>query len=386
MGLTTALAGVGAGLRVALIDRAPLDRVVADGRASSLAPTSLQMFENLGVEIADHVQPLRDMLVTEGQPDSPWRLHFEGDGDGGDLGGLVENAHLRAALLKAIAAQTELTLFAPVEAQVSARDASGVQIDVGGQEITAALLVAADGRDSALRRASGINVNATSYNAASLVAIVEHDAPHDGLAWQGFAQTGPLALLPLTEQRSQVVWSGPTAAIEAAVALPEADFLGLLRERSGDYLGAMRLSTSRASWPLRLQIAETFVAERLALVGDAAHVIHPLAGQGLNLGLRDVASLIEGVMDARAAGQDIGVAGLLEYDAARRPDVKLMGAATHGLFNLYQVKSTAIGHLRRAGLFLTNRTTALKSAMRLEAAGQTGTLPRLMQPGFQTDI
>jgi 2-octaprenyl-6-methoxyphenol hydroxylase len=382
VGLTTALALAKTGLSVILVDRDDLDRQAPDGRASSLAPSSLRLFENLDVEIKRHVQPIRDMLVTEGAPDSPWRLHFEGDGDGADLGGIIENTHLRAALLKALKSTPEISVFSPAQADILTRDGSGVIADINGETVEAKLLVAADGRESVLRRRAGITSQRFDYDVAALVTILSHALPHDGLAWQGFSATGPMALLPLTGQRSQLVWSGPTAAIQAATQLPEADFLALLSERSGGYLGALSLGAPRASWPLRLQMADAFTAERFALVGDAAHVIHPLAGQGLNLGLRDAASLADGLSDARQTGQDIGVSGLLDYESSRRTDAKLLGATTHSLSKLFQVKRTAIGHARRLGLSLTNRSSIAKSGLQREAAGEIGTLPRLMRPGM----
>lgn len=381
VGLTTALACAEVGLSVALLDRAPL-AVRPDGRAFALAASSLRLMRNLGVEIIDHVQPIRDMLVTEGPADSPWRLHFEGDGDGADLGGLIESAVLKAALISRVQTTDGIQVIAPIEIEAATHDGAGVEIQSGLGKLTAKLLVAADGRNSVLRRKAGINVQRFDYDASSLVTTISHSLPHDGLAWQRFLPDGPLAVLPLTGNRSQIVWSSSTQASEAAVSIDEVDFLALLSEKMDGYLGEMSLSAPRVAWPLRLQVADHFSATRLALVGDAAHVIHPLAGQGLNLGLRDAAALADGLKIAKSNGEDIGVAGILDYSSARNADTRLMGLTTHMLANVYKVKNTAFGHVRRLGLALTNRSRLAKSALQEEAAGEVGKQPELMRARF----
>lgn len=379
VGLTMALACAKSGASVAMVDRRALDAEVPDGRAFALAATSLTLLSNLDVDLGDRLQPIRDMLVTEGAPDSPWRLHFEGDGDGSDLGGMIRSPDLGAALLARVEAEDAVTVFAPFEAKDIIHDASGVSLKVGRKVLKAKLLVAADGRESRLRKAAGITVQRSDYDMASLVTTIAHELPHDGLAWQRFSTNGPLAVLPLTDGQSQIVWSAPTDLTAAAVALPEADFLALLSDRMDGYLGDMTLAAPRQSYPLRLQVADSFTATRLALVGDAAHIIHPLAGQGLNLGLRDAAALSDGVKSAQANGQDIGVAGLIDYQNARMTDARMMGATTHMLSMITQVKTPAFGHLRRMGLALTNRSQGLKSRFKKEAAGRTGTPPELMR-------
>jgi len=381
VGLTTALCCAETGLTVGLMDRKAVT-AGGDGRASALSASSLRLMENLGLDLSSDVQPIRDMLVTEGTPDSPWRLHFEGDGDGGDLGGLIENQKLKAALLAKVKATKSIQIIAPLMIVEATHTASGVNVSSDVGNITAKLLIAADGRESALRRKAGINVQRFDYDACSLVTTIVHELPHDGLAWQRFLPGGPLAVLPLTEQHSQIVWSGPTAQINAAEALEAEDFLALLFEKMDGYLGELELAAPRVSWPLRLQVADQFTADRLALVGDAAHVIHPLAGQGLNLGLRDAAALADGLKAAKETGQDIGVAGLLDYESARNSDTRLMGATTHALANLYRINSPAFGHARRLGLALTNRSEIITSALRKEAAGKTGSLPELMRRPF----
>lgn len=381
VGLTTALACAETGLSVALLDRAPV-RVGEDGRAFALAASSMRLMANLGVDIADDIQPIQDMLVTEGPADSPWRLHFEGDGDGADLGCLIESAVLKAALISRVDMTDGIQIIAPIEIQAATHDGSGVEIISDHGQLTAKLLIAADGRNSVLRRKAGINVQRFDYDASSLVTTISHALPHDGLAWQRFLPDGPLAVLPLSGNRSQIVWSSSTQASAAAVAIPEADFLALLSEKMDAYLGEMSLSAPRVAWPLRLQVAESFSGIRLALVGDAAHVIHPLAGQGLNLGLRGAATLADGLKTAKANGEDIGVAGILDYSSARNTDTRLMGMTTHMLANMYKVKTPTFGHVRRLGLALTNRSRMATSALQREAAGETGSLPDLMRARF----
>lgn len=381
VGLTTALCCAEYGFSVALLDRKEVAEG-QDGRASALSSSSLRLMQNLNIQIESELQPIRDMLVTEGPPDSPWRLRFEGDGNGSDLGALIENQPLKAALLERVSDSREISIVAPLQIKMAEHEVSGVKVESDLGTFTAKLLIAADGRNSVLRRKAGINVQRFDYDAASLVTTISHDLSHDGLAWQRFLPGGPLAVLPLTGQRSQIVWSGPTQAIAAAAALSEDDFLALLFEKMEGYLGDLTLTAPRASWPLRLQVADDFTATRLALVGDAAHVIHPLAGQGLNLGLRDAAALADGLKAAKQTGEDIGVAGLLDFQAARNTDTRLMGLTTHALANLYRIRQPVVGHMRRLGLALTNRSSALNSALSREAAGETGRLPSLMQSRF----
>jgi len=378
VGLTTALACAESGSSVALIDRKQIEGG-ADGRASALSATSLCLFENLGVDIAGSLQAIEDMLITEGVPNSPWRLHFEREDNSENLGALIENPRLKTALIDRVKRSDLIATFAPVDILRTHRDVSGVIVETDQSTLTARLLIAADGRDSVLRRKAGITVQRFDYDSASLVTTISHSLPHDGLAWQRMIQGGALALLPLTGQRCQVVWSGPAAAIQAANDVTEAAFLDLLNEKMEGYLGTMSLLAPRQSYPLRLQLADSFTTERLALVGDAAHVIHPLAGQGLNLGLRDAAALADGIKMARKTGQDIGVAGLMDYDLWRNADTRAFGALTHAIAQATMPKSAALGHLRRLGLSMLNRSSGMKASFKNQASGQRGTPPDLMQ-------
>ena len=381
VGLTTALACADSGAQVALLDRAEIV-TGADGRASALSKTSLRLFENLGVDLSGNLQPIRDMLVTEGAPDSPWRLHFESYEGDADLGALIENSALKVALIKRVAETKSIQTLAPITVQGFEDDAARISLDTDQGQLTAKLLIAADGRNSVIRRKAGITDQRFDYDAASLVTTISHALPHDGLAWQRIIKGGALAVLPLTGARSQVVWSGPTKGVQAAGALNEADFLSLLSEKMDGYLGEMRCIAPRQTYPLRLQVADSFSKGRIALVGDAAHIIHPLAGQGLNLGLRDAAALADGVKSAVETGQDIGVTGLLEYDLWRNVDTRSLGFLTHIISEISGTKVTALGHARRLSLALTNRSRALKLILGKRASGEAQELPNLMQKRY----
>ena len=378
VGLTTALACAEGGAQVALLDRAEI-AMGADGRASALSTTSLRLFINLGLDILDDLQPIRDMLVTEGAPDSPWRLHFEGDEAGAGLGALIENAALKTALIARVKDSKSIQIFTPITVQNFEDNSANIRLETDQGELTASLLVAADGRNSVLRRKAGITDQRFDYDAASLVTTVSHLLPHDGLAWQRIIKGGALAVLPLTGDRSQIVWSGPSKGIQAAAALNEADFLALLSEKMDGYLGEMSCTAPRQTYPLRLQVADSFSKGRVALVGDAAHIIHPLAGQGLNLGLRDAAALADGVKTAIETGQDIGVTALLEYDLWRNADTRSLGLLTHVISEISGTKITALKHARRLSLALTNRSATVKSSLGKRASGEAQELPNLMQ-------
>jgi len=378
VGLTSALACAESGAKIALLDRTAI-KAGADGRASALSATSLRLFENLKVDLSDHLQPIQDMLVTEGTPDSPWRLHFEGDGDGGDLGALIENPALKLALIERVRASSLIQCLEAISIQDFVDEGSKVTLQTDRGQYSGKLLIAADGRQSSFRRKSGMTVQRFDYDAVSLVTTVSHGLSHDGLAWQRIIKGGALAVLPLTGNRSQIVWSGPTKAVMAAAALEEAGFLSLLSEKMGGYLGVMELTAPRQTYPLKLQVADSFSKGRMALVGDAAHIIHPLAGQGLNLGLRDVAALADGVKQAVETGQDVGVMSLLDYDLWRNVDTRSLGLLTHVISEASSANLTAIGHVRRLGLALTNRLPGLKSALEKRAAGEGRELPSLMK-------
>ncbi len=359
-----------------------------DGRAYALSASSLRLFKNLNIDISQDLQPMRDMLITDGPlgEEPSWRLHFGGDSYEANAPHMIESARLSAVVFDKLRATKGVTVYAPSMIERLAHDVSGVSGSIDGQEIRARLLIAADGKNSPIRTRAGIATDGRDYGQSALVTTIAHSLPHDGLALQRFLPGGPLAVLPLTAQRSQIVWSDKRAAIKAALSLSDEDFLNELSFRLGDHLGEISLAAARQSYPLRLQLSQNYVGTRLVLIGDAAHVIHPLAGQGLNLGLRDVAALHDVLKAAIATGRDIGGSALGEYAAWRKLDMTSLAAATDGLSYLYASPRgpisrpvyKALGHLRRVGLSALNDANIAKEAIMREAAGDIGERPSLL--------
>jgi 2-octaprenyl-6-methoxyphenol hydroxylase len=249
-----------------------------------------------------------------------------------------------------------------------------------GTQLRASLIVAADGRNSPAREAAGIKLIGWPYDQMGLVATVEHELAHNGRAEEHFTPSGPFAILPLPGNRSSLVWSERTEAAQRMLALPMQEFEQELKLRFGDHLGEVKLISGRHGYPLAMYLAETFTAPRLALVGDAAHVLHPLAGLGFNLGLRDVAALADCIHDAASLGLDIGSEAVLDrYTQWRRFDTVATGAMMDGMNRLFANTNPVLTLLRRAGLLAVNRMGGLKSMFVSEAAGASGNLPRLLR-------
>ncbi len=387
VGLSTALACAHKGASVCLLDaRDPYEGLDAgfDGRASAIAASSFAMFRHLGVAdaLGGQVQPITDMLIADGGVGdiSPLTLHFDSADVSGPTGYMIENCLLRRALLAQIEGHEKAVLRAPIEVKETRRDSGQVKVTLGdGAEITAKLLVAADGRNSALRRGAGIEVQCFAYDQKAIVTTFKHELSHDGVAHQIFFAGGPLALLPLTDNRCSIVWSDKAEAVDAAMALDEAAFTAELARRIGGFLGEISLCAPRAAYPLSLQMAERYTDARLALVGDAAHAIHPIAGQGLNMGLRDAAALADVVAEARSVGLDIGGAALGDYAAWRNFDNKALAMSTDILNRLFSNNIAPVRHARRLGLAAVNRFKPAQKFFMQEAAGESGALPSLLR-------
>jgi 2-octaprenyl-6-methoxyphenol hydroxylase len=358
-----------------------------DGRASAITASSRRMFEALGVweAIAPHAQPINRIVVTDSAPgvsERPTLLQF-GDGEPGSVASayIVENRHLYDKLFKAVEESPHIALV-PNTRIVSLDFGKGparLETD-GGRTILADLVVAADGRNSPAREAAGIKTTGWDYGQTGIVTAVGHELPHEGCAEEHFRAAGPFAILPLTGNRSSLVWTEATDTARQLLALSDEDFLAELSARFGTHRGAVSLIGARHGYPLSLFVAERFTGPRLALLGDAAHVVHPIAGLGLNLGLRDAAALAEAVARARYLGLDIGSeATLKHYSQWRRFDTNVTALATDVLNRLFSNDFPGLRQLRDTGLRLVNMAPPLKSLFMREAAGQTGHLPKLMR-------
>ncbi len=357
-----------------------------DARALALSAATKNLLSVLGVwpALEEGAQPITSIDVTDSPLHAERRPHFLGFEDvlGADQPGayLVEYGALYRALETAVAHAEGVDIFAPdTVADYSAGPFSLAAKLASGGTLTARLLVAADGRNSKLRDRAGIKCVSWSYPQVGIVTTVAHTRPHHGRAVQHFLPVGPFAILPLAGNRSSIVWTEAKERGAEIMALDEAGFTAELAARFGAKLGEMKLAGPRQSFPLAFQIARSFVADRLALIGDAAHVVHPLAGQGLNIGMRDVAALAEIIVEDARLGLDTGSpVGLERYQRWRRFDSAFSAAVMDGLNRLFSNDSAPLRVLRDLGLGLVDRTPALKRFLVREAAGATGTVPRLL--------
>ena len=385
VGLTLGCALAGAGVEVVVIERADpaaLTDAAFDGRVSAIAFGSRQALAAIGVweRLAPEAQPILEIRVSDG--DSPLFLHYD-HRDVGDapLGYIVENRHIREALFAAAEGHGRLRLIAPGRVRRLARGAAAVEATLAdGRRVRARLAVAADGRESRLRRDAGIAVTSWRYAQTSIVCTVAHERSHRGIAHERFLPAGPFAILPMTGNRASLVWTERADLAPEMLALDDAAFTAEMARRFGDFLGALEVAGPRWSYPLALMHAERYTDARLALVGDAAHVIHPIAGQGLNLGLRDVAALAEVLVDARRLGLDLGGGATLErYARWRRFDNTVLIAATDGLNRLFSNDIAPVRLARGLGLAAVDRLAPLKRLFMRHAMGTLGELPRLMR-------
>jgi 2-octaprenyl-6-methoxyphenol hydroxylase len=359
-----------------------------DVRASAIAASARRLLQKIDAWPGEYAQPIRSMRITDSALDDgvrPSLLNFAGDsGDIEPFAHMVENRHLLAALNEAFAKSGIGLINASVTKTSIDRQRRRLDLD-DGNTVQAKLVCACDGARSKLREEIRTQMIGRDYNQAAIVTTIFHEEPHLGEAIEHFLPAGPFAALPLLDNeqgrhRSSIVWTESKKDVTALVALPENEFIVALTERLGHSLGKLSLAGPVQSHPLSVKLAPRFIGERLALVGDAAHIIHPIAGQGLNLGFRDVAALTEVVVDAYALGQDIGAMSMLEhYQQWRRFDTLMMGIATDGLNALFSNESIILRGLRSLGLSIVNRTVPLKDFFISSAAGTLGDVPKLMR-------
>jgi 2-octaprenyl-6-methoxyphenol hydroxylase len=370
------------GLRVALVDRRPFT-VPDDKRAFALSAGVRCVLDTLGVwdALASEAQPIRAMKITDsgvGDMSRPVFLTFEGDvAPGEPYAHMTPNRVLTRVLLEAIESRVEFV--APVEVTGYSADAANASLSLkDGRTLRAPVIVAADGALSALRGMAGVGVVSHDYRQAGIVTTIAHELPHEGVAYEHFRPAGPFASLPLLGNRSSLVWTESTEEAARLKALPLDEVAGLIEIAMGSALGKVTVEESLQSFPLRLQLARAFVAPRLAVIGDAAHVIHPLAGQGLNLGFKDAAALAEVLVDAMRLGLDPGAPDVLaRYQQWRRFDTSLMAAVTDNLNRLFSNDVAPVRAIRDVGLGLVDRMTPIKDALIARAAGLESDGPRL---------
>ena len=374
--------------RIALIDRSagpgPAKR---DSRASALSAGSKHMLDALGVwpALAEDAQPVTSIEITDSSLEAgvrPVLLTYDNVTDAHEPATyIVPNAALYDALYAAAKRIASIEWIVPGEARDFSSGETGVRVRLAdGREIEASLLIAAEGRDSKLRETAGIGIVGWSYPQIGIVTTVRHERPHEARAVQHFLPAGPFAILPLTGNRSCITWTEDEENGKRIMSLEDAGFLAEVEKRFGGKLGAVALDGPRQSWPLKTHLARRYVADRFALIGDAAHGVHPLAGQGLNLAFRDVAALIEVIADAVRLGFEPGNAqALARYERWRRFDSALSAATFDGINRLFANDATLIRSAREIGLGLVDRVPMLKRFFVGEAAGLTGELPRLLK-------
>ncbi|MDP1730103.1 MAG: FAD-dependent oxidoreductase [Devosia sp.] len=391
VGLTLALALARSldGIRVAVLDRRDF-AVPKDQRASAIAAGVRRVFESLGLweALAPAASPILGMKITDsgtGDISRPLFLKFEGDvAPGEPFAYMLPNRATIGALLEAV--KGNVTLIAPVEITGYAADAALARLSLkDGRVIAAPLLVAADGGNSALRGMAGISVVAHDYGQAGIVTTIGHELDHEGTAYEHFRPAGPFASLPLRDaegrgRRSSLVWTESREAAARYKEMPLTEVAGIIEAVMGSSLGRVSIEENLQVFPLKMQIAYDFIAPRLALIGDAAHVVHPIAGQGLNLGLKDVAALAEVVVEAMRLGLDHGAADVLErYQRWRRFDTALMAMVTDVMNRLFSNDVAPVRALRDFGLGVVDRMPLVKDAMIARAAGLERGGPRLLR-------
>jgi len=357
-----------------------------DGRVTALSYSSVRMFDVLGVwdRLQAFAQPINDILVSDAGLDrapSPFTLHFDHREIGQPMGYIAENRYIRQ-VLHAVLSETEgIVLAAPASARDFTISDANVTADLGPEgTLCAQLMVAAEGRDSPSREKMGIGLIGWSYPQWGIVATVAHEKPHDGTAYEHFLPSGPFAILPMTQNRSSLVWTEREEIAPQMLALSEDAFNAEVARRFGNHLGATHVVGPRWSYPLKFHLARGYVRDRFALAGDAAHGVHPIAGQGLNLGLKDVAALAEVVLDAARLGLDIGAVDVLKrYERWRRFDSAVMGLTMDAMNRLFSNDIAPLRAIRDLGLGIADRVGPLRRFLMRQAGGDVGKLPRLLK-------
>ena len=384
-GLTTTLALSKIGLSVAIIDKTSLKIVKkneGDQRTTAVSASGKKVFEALDVwdSLKKGAEPILDIVVSE--KGKKGHLSFDHQTVGTEpMGHIIDNIELKNSLISSIRSQKNIKLFPFKSLNNFFPETGAVTIDLNdGSSYEAALLVAADGRNSDGRRIAKIKSTNIDYNQSSIVFTVGHEKAHRGTAYEQFTTGGPIASLPMRGNKSSVVWSEDTEVVESLMQLDDKDFAAAASYRLNDCLGKMTIIGQRKVFPLKLNYADTIIANRFAMVGDAAHGLHPIAGQGFNLGLRDIANLTEEISNARRLGLDIGsFETLRSYQAARRFDNFSLVAATDGLNRLFTDNNKIVGFIRSSGLDAINTMNPIKNLFMRLAMGEVGSLPHLLK-------
>ncbi|QCO15008.1 FAD-binding protein [Azospirillum brasilense] len=388
-GLSMAAALATAGVPVVCIDRDSPDRQAEndfDIRTTAVAYASMKVLEGAGVwkHMEPDAGPILDIRVAD--QFSPLFVHYDHkeltwDGQNQPFGWILDNKDMRRALFARAKELPGLHHLAPAQAVSIERSRAGATVTLAdGRVVRARLVVGADGRRSLARESAGIKLRSWAYDQTAIICTIRHSEPHNGVAVEHFLPNGPFAVLPMTGNRSSIVWSEKRSLVDMYLKLPEDQFIDELTRRSGGYLGDIELVTRRDAWPLSVLLAERFIAERVALIGEAAHAIHPIAGQGLNLGLRDVAALAEVIVDAHRLGLDVGSPEVLaRFQRWRRFDTVLLAAVCDGLVHLFSNNIPPIKLARDVGMAVVNRLPPLKRFFMRHAMGVVGELPRMIK-------
>lgn len=384
VGALTAALMAQAGLKVQVIEAGDpqiLSAPASDGRAIAVALSAKRSLEVAGfwTHLAPHAEAILDIQVSDGS--QPVILNYDHRDVGSDpFGWIVENEEIKSAALRRL---EELGVKVLTETRVEtwAYQTDQVTATLSNQDVVhARLVVAADGRKSPTREAAGLKISGWDYGQSAIVCAVSHDHPHDGVAYEHFMAAGPFALLPMTGQRTGIVWTEKRSLVDAILRQEDAAFLGELAEKIGNRLGRIQLAGPRFAYPLTFQMAERFINPRLALVGDAAHGMHPIAGQGLNIGIRDAAALAQVVVEGARLGMDVGsIPVLTRYQRWRRFDTTLMMGVTDGLVHLFSNRNPLLALGRNLGLWAVEHCPPAKRLFTRHAMGVVGDLPRPLQ-------